>query len=36
MMIEHIILDDEDHQVIDWFPKTFRYCSPSQIAPIRD
>jgi 2,5-diketo-D-gluconate reductase B len=36
MMISHIILDEEDLSLIDWFPKNFRYCNPDQIAPERD
>jgi len=36
MMLGHILLDDEDKKLIDWFPKNFRYCNPSQIAPNRD
>lgn len=36
MMLNHIILDDEDKKLINWFPKTFRYCNPIQIAPQRD
>lgn len=34
MMLDHIILDDKDIALIDWFPKDFRYYNPSQIAPI--
>jgi 2,5-diketo-D-gluconate reductase B len=36
MMLDHITLDEEDKITIDWFPKDFRYCNPSQIAPIWD
>ena len=36
MMISHILLDEEDLWLIDWFPKNFRYCNPDQIAPIWD
>jgi hypothetical protein len=36
MMISHILLDEEDLLLIDWFSKTFRYCNPEQIAPIWD
>jgi 2,5-diketo-D-gluconate reductase B len=36
MMLDHIILDEEDKKLINWFPKNFRYCNPVQIAPIRD
>ena len=36
MMVSHIILDQEDNKLISWFPKDFRYCSPSTISPIRD
>lgn len=36
MMLDHIILDEEDKTLISWFPKNFRYCSPSTISPIRD
>ncbi len=36
MMISHILLDEEDLSLIDWFPKNFRYCNPDQIAPERD
>ncbi len=36
MMLDHIILDEEDKRLINWFPKNFRYCNPVQIAPIRD
>ncbi len=35
-MSRHIRLDNEDHLMIAWLPKTFRYCSPSQIAPVWD
>lgn len=36
MMLNHIILDNEDKQLINWFPKNFRYCNPVQIAPLWD